>query len=46
MAKKRIWNFSVPTALDDAVIGVVEAGKYKSKAEFIREAVRRLLTNT
>lgn len=37
------WNIQVPEALDNAVETVVKSGRYQSKAEFIRSAVREKL---
>lgn len=37
------WNIIVPDALDKAVEEVVKSGRFQSKAEFIRTAVREKL---
>jgi len=41
--KIAIWNLQVPKSLDEAVELAVKSGWHKTKAEFIREAVRREL---
>jgi len=43
MVKVPQWNVKVSKALDEAVNNVVKAGRYSSKAEFIRSAVREKL---
>jgi len=41
--ENRYWNIPVPTYLDDAVEKEVDRDSHISKAEFVRDAVRRLL---
>lgn len=43
MAKKQevaVWNLQVPKPLDDALDRVIVANWHRTKAEFIRDAVR------
>lgn len=40
------WNIPAPPELDKRVEKAVADGKYASKAELIRDAVRRLLNET
>jgi len=39
----RVWNIPVPLALDEALEKFVEENAHMSKAEAIRDAVRRML---
>ena len=41
--KVAVWNLQVPKSLDEAVELAVKRDWHKTKAEFIREAVRREL---
>jgi len=39
----RFWNIPVPEDLDDAVEHAIEKGWYISKADLIRDAVRKTI---
>lgn len=48
MAKKQeiaVWNLQVPKPLDDALDKAIMANWHRTKAEFIRDAVREKLAN-
>lgn len=37
------WNITVPERLDDALEKAVKQGSYRTKNEYVRAAVRRML---
>jgi Arc/MetJ-type ribon-helix-helix transcriptional regulator len=37
------WNIPIPKSLDRAVEKAVEAGKYSTKSDLVRDGVRRIL---
>jgi Arc/MetJ-type ribon-helix-helix transcriptional regulator len=41
--EKKNWNIPVPKTLDDALEQAVTRDSHSSKAEFVRDAVRRRL---
>ena len=40
---KRCWNIPVPKALDEALEEAVELGMHSTKADLVRDAVRRTI---
>jgi Arc/MetJ-type ribon-helix-helix transcriptional regulator len=41
--KVRVWNLEVPQPLDEALEEAMKKNWHRTKAEFIRDAVRRAL---
>jgi metal-responsive CopG/Arc/MetJ family transcriptional regulator len=41
--KVRVWNLEVPQSLDEALEEAIKRDWHRTKAEFIRDAVRRAL---